>query len=174
MVSFRRALMAGVATLLVATACTSVTIPSFPPVNIPSFSIPSFSIPSFSIPSIVPGGQGAACSLVTQDEAAGVYGGPVTLTSGTDNTCTITSNSDALKSVVIRTGTGETIATAKLITSNGQDLTVAGLPAYYGELLGGILYVEKNGQDLVLQAPLNTQFKDQLVALATIAVSRWP
>ena len=50
MVAFRRALVAAVAALILASACTSITVPTIPPIVIPSFDIPSFAIPSFALP----------------------------------------------------------------------------------------------------------------------------
>jgi hypothetical protein len=81
---------------------------------------------------------------------------------------------DSIIPIVIRYGEDESIAAAKLVTENGVDLTIAGNPAYYGELMGGILYIEKAGQTLVLQAPLSTELKDALIAAGTVAITRFP
>ena len=97
----------------------------------------------------------------------------VTIEPGETGDCTITPP-DSFIPLVMRYGTSETIATGKLITSNGQDLTIGGSPAYYGEFAGGILYVEKGGQTLVLQAPLSTELKDKLIAVANVAITRFP
>ena len=47
MIAFRRALVAGMATLTLAAACTSISVPTIPP--IPSF--PGFTIPPIVLPS---------------------------------------------------------------------------------------------------------------------------
>ena len=163
---------------LLITACSSggpgTTIR---PIVIPSFSIPSiqlppgFTIPPIAIPSVDP--AQSACRLITADEAASVLGGPVTVTPDPDGSCTFLPTGTFFP-IVVRSGTDESIATAKMILSNGVDLTVGGAPAYYGELMGGILYIEKGGQTLVLQAALSNDMKDKLVALANIAITRFP
>ncbi|HUP82732.1 MAG TPA: hypothetical protein VM284_00905, partial [Candidatus Limnocylindria bacterium] len=88
-------------------------------------------------------------------------------------TCNVT-GADSIIPIVIRYGENESISAAKLVIDNGEDLTIAGNPAYYGELMGGILYIEKAGQTLVLQAPLSTESKDALIAAATVAMARFP
>jgi hypothetical protein len=114
-----------------------------------------------------------ACHLVTQAEMDTVFGGTATITEDEDGTCNVTPP-DSFIPIVIRYGQDESIANAKLIVENGEDLTIGGNPAYYGEFMGGILYIEKGGQTLVLQAPLSTEDKDNLIAVANIAITRFP
>ena len=58
-----------------------------------------------------------------------------------------------LPTVTLRFDSGESIATGKMIAStNGQDLTIGGYPAYYGEFMGSLMWIEKNGRTLTLQA----------------------
>lgn len=177
MTAIRRAVLAGVATIVFATACTSITIPSIPPIPslppMPSFAIPSFELPSFDIPSspVAPGNS--LCSLATAQELAPALGAAtVTMTPDDTGQCTVTPSGE-LVGIIIRNGQGETIEAAKMITSNGQDVVIAGLPAYYGELLGGILYIQKGDRMLVLQAPLNTDLKDELIAVGNIVAPRF-
>lgn len=116
---------------------------------------------------------GSACELITQDEANLVFGGTVTIAAQDDGSCEITPP-DSVLPVVIRYGDGETIDAAKLIVEDGVDVTIGGFRAFYGEIMGGILYIEKDGQTLVLQSPLSTEVKDQMIALATAAIARFP
>jgi hypothetical protein len=162
---------------LLMAACSSVGPgTTLPPIVIPSFSIPSLqlppglTIPPIVIPSVDP--AQSACRLITAAEAAGVLGGTVTTNADPAGGCTLIPSEGF--PIVIRSGTSETIATAKMITSNGQDLSIGGAPAYYGELMGGLLYIEKGGQTLVFQAALSTDSKDKLIALANIAITRFP
>ena len=56
MVAFRRILVAALATVLFAGACTSINIPTIPPINVPPINLPSIppiNIPGFTIPPIV-------------------------------------------------------------------------------------------------------------------------
>lgn len=115
----------------------------------------------------------SACALVTQADADAAFGAGATIEAQDDGSCNVTP-ADSFIPIVIRYGDGESIATAKLITENGQDLTIGGSPAYYGELMGGILYIEKGGQTLVLQAPLSTESKDVMIALANLIITRFP
>ena len=123
-------------------------------------------------PGAVVGGQ-PACALVTQAEMDTVFGGATTIEQQEDGTCNVT-GPDSIIPIVIRYGEGESISAAKLVVDNGEDLTIAGNPAYYGELMGGILYIEKAGQTLVLQAPLSTESKDVLIGAGTAAIARFP
>lgn len=146
--SLRVLLLAAIA--LAATACSSgIVIPT-----IPSFAIPSFAIPSFpiDIPTVPPGGNtSGACALVTEAEMGAILGVAMTVSSSDTTECTWTSPT-ILPSVVIRYESGESIATGKLITSNGRDLNLGGFPAYYGEFASSLLWIEKGGRTLVVQA----------------------
>ena len=119
------------------------------------------------------GPTGSACALVTQADADAALGAGATIEEQDDGACNVTP-ADSIIPIVIRYGEGESIAAGKLITENGQDLTIGGSPAYYGELMGGILYIEKGGQTLVLQAPLSTESKDVMIALANLIITRFP
>ena len=114
-----------------------------------------------------------ACALVTQGEMDAVFGGTATIEQSEDGTCSVT-GPDSLIPIVIRYGENESISAAKMVVDNGEDLTVAGNPAYYGELMGGILYIEKGGQTLVLQAPLSTESKELLIGAGFAAIARFP
>ena len=114
-----------------------------------------------------------ACLLITQLEADASFEGATTITTQDDGSCEITPP-DSFIPVIIRYGEDESIAAAKLIVENGEDFTILGNPAYYGEFMGGILYIEKGGQTLVLQSPLSTEMRDQLVTIANAAIARFP
>jgi hypothetical protein len=178
--------MAGIATLLVATACTSVTIPTFPPINIPSFSIPSFSIPTIppinlpsgiTIPSIPPlpqgsGGTGTVpCTLVTAAEMTTIVGSPVTDTSSDGTDCVFLTQSFAGFTVTVQSG--PSIDGIKFIASNGEDMTIGGNRAYYVNFISDQLYVDKGASTLLIQAVAQTRQRDVLVAMANIAVGRF-
>ena len=120
---------------------------------------------------VVPGQD--ACALVTQVEMDAVFGGTTTIEKQDDGACNVT-GPDSIIPIVIRYGVDESIAAAKLVIDDGEDLTINGNPAYYGELMGGILYIEKTGQTLVLQAPLSTESKDLLIEVGTVAITRFP
>lgn len=202
MTAIRRTVLVGVATIIFAAACTSITLPSVPPIpslppapsieipsfdipsmEIPSLALPSIEIPSFDVPSIVipsldvpsspiaPGNS--LCALATPEELAPAMGtATVTMTPDQAGQCTVTPAGELI-GVIIRNGEGETIEAAKMITTNGQDLTIGGSPAYYGELMGGILYIQKGDRVLVLQAPLANDLKDELIAVGNIVAPRF-
>ena len=80
-------------------------------------------------------------------------------------------------SVIIRYDSGESIASARLITTNGRDLVIGGYPAYYAEFAGSLLYIEKGGRVLVVQTVWSLTGDEgvqKVSQLATLAVSRWP
>ncbi|HUP82558.1 MAG TPA: hypothetical protein VM284_00005, partial [Candidatus Limnocylindria bacterium] len=78
---------------------------------------------------VVPGQ--AACALITQAEMDIVFGGAATIEQQEDGTCNVT-GADSIIPIVIRYGENESISAAKLVIDNGEDLTIAGNPAYYG------------------------------------------
>jgi hypothetical protein len=118
--------------------------------------------------------ESRACQLVSAEEMAGIIGQPMTITDVEESSCTYTAES-LFPIFVLRIGTGETIDAAKMITENGRDLTIGGLPAYYGEFMGGILYVQRGSDSLVVQAPLQADdpIPAQIQAIAELAVTRW-
>ncbi len=177
------------AAVLLAAACTSITVPSnIPsftvPSNMPSFQLPSnlpipsdFSIPPITIPTVQPGGAtSGGCALVTEAEMTSIMGQQMTATSSSPTECTWTSPS-VLPTVTLRFDSGESIATGKLIAStNGQDLTIGGYPAYYGEFMGSLMWIEKNGRTLTLQAiwsETGAPAVEKLSQIGTIAIGRF-
>jgi hypothetical protein len=148
------------------------------PVETPAVETPAVETPAGETPE--PGGEvdpGAsrACALVSVEEMSQITGSTMSVTAATANECTYGSDS-IFPIYVVRFGFGETIEAARMITQNGRDLTIAGLPAYYGELMGGILYVERGSDTLVVQAPLQAEddTPTQMEQIAELAVSRWP
>ena len=70
-----------------------------------------------------------------------------------------------LPTIILRTGDNETIAVGKMIaTTNGQDLTIGGFPAYYGEFMGSLMWIEKNGRTLDAAGPVWSETGDAAVA----------
>ena len=151
-------------------ALPSITIPTIaiPSVAVPSVAVPSISAPSITAPSIVAPsivapsivvpsivvpslGVGGDCAILSTANANAATGMTWTL-AGTDaNTCTFVDAtlSGATSGFNLRRGTGESIATARLLEANGQDLTVAGHAAFWGPLLHQ-LYVDLGGDTLVI------------------------
>ena len=156
-------------------ALPSITIPTIaiPSVAVPSVAVPSVAVPSISAPSItapsivapsivapsivapsivVPSlGVGGDCAILSTANANAATGMTWTL-AGTDaNTCTFVDAtlSGATSGFNLRRGTGESIATARLLEANGQDLTVAGHAAFWGPLLHQ-LYLDLGGDTLVI------------------------
>ncbi len=179
------------AAVLVAAACTSITIPgqspgaTIPPINLPSFQIPSFQLPSnlpslppIGIPTVAPGGDTTGmCALVTEAEMSSIMGAQMSVSESSTSQCTWTSPS-FLPTVILRTGDNETIAIGKMIaTTNGQDLTIGGFPAYYGELMGSLMWIDKSGRTLAIQVPVWSESGDaavqKLSQIGTLAIGRF-
>ncbi|HYI22249.1 MAG TPA: hypothetical protein VEX62_06395 [Candidatus Limnocylindrales bacterium] len=179
------------AAVLVAAACTSITIPgqspgtTIPPIpSLPSFQIPSFqlpsnlpSIPPIGVPTVAPGGAtSGGCALVTEAEMTSIMGQAMSATSSSPTECTWSAPS-VLPTVTLRFDSGESIATGKMIaTTNGQDLTIGGFPAYYGEFMGSLMWIEKNGRTLTLQAIWSESGDpavQKLSQIGTLAIGRF-
>jgi hypothetical protein len=140
----------------------SITIPSFevpsfelpsfelPSFELPSFAIPSFEVPSFAVPSI--GAGNGECSILSTAAANAATGTTWTLADASiTNQCTFIDSTFAGKvtGFNLRRGTGESIATGKLVERAGQDMTVAGHTAFWGPGLHQ-LYVDLGGDTLVI------------------------
>jgi hypothetical protein len=128
----------------------SIAIPSIsiPSLNLPSLAIPSFEIPSIGVPSIDAGG--GDCSILSTAKAIAATGVNWTLAPG--GTCTYidATGSQPVSGFNLRMGSAsDTIATAKLIDPNGQDLSVAGHAAFWGPTFHQ-LYVDLGGSTLVI------------------------
>jgi hypothetical protein len=133
--------------------CSTVSSPGFtiPPITIPSFPINLESL-DINLPTLAPGGNTAgACALVTEAEMSSRVGQPMTVQSNDGNEC-VWIAAQFTPSVIIRYDTQESIASGRLSTPNGRDLTIGGNPAYYGEFAGSLLYIKKGGRTLVVQA----------------------
>ena len=140
---FKAVLLSSAGVLIL--ACSApINIPSIPPIVIPS-------IPPINIPTAEGGGTGGFCALVTAAEMGQALGQTMSVTADEASSCTYTA-AQILPSIVIRSDSGETIETGKLITSNGRDLTIGGNRAYYGEFMGSLLWIEKGGRTLTIQA----------------------
>ena len=118
-------------------------------------------------------GASRACFLSAQ-EMSQIVGSTMSVTESSENECTYGSGG-MFPIFVIRVNSGETIEAAKMITTNGRDLTIGGLPAYYGELMGGILYVQRGSDTFVIQAPLQAeeQVITQMQRIAEAVIPRW-
>jgi hypothetical protein len=154
-----------------ALACTGgVTIPTIPP--IPTFpgipSIPPIDIPSGALPS--PGS--VACTLLTVAEANTIMGGNMQDLSTAATDCTFL-DSSTFASLSLSLTSGGGIAGIKFLANGGEDMAIAGFPAYYVNFAGDQMYVEKNNQTLFIFAVGQTDKRDQLIAAANIAITRF-
>lgn len=136
------------------TACGGTVPGTSPGVTIPPIVLPS-GLPTLPpLPDIGPtpvNGLSPACQYVSEAEMTSLLGEAMTVSSSAGTQCTW-STGDFSPSVVIRYGTAETIANAKLVAPNGRDLTIGGNPAYFTDFAGALLYMEKAGRTFVVQA----------------------
>ena len=126
----------------------------------PDAANPSFNVPAIprvdpsalgGIPTLAPGGStSGACALVSEAEMSSLIGQAMTVYTNSGTQCSWIA-ATVSPSVIIRHDSGETIASAKVITTNGRDLAISGYPAYYAEFAGSLLYIEKGGRVLVVQ-----------------------
>jgi len=193
--------VAGIATLLVAGACTSVTLPSIPPINIPGGTIPPINVPGGTVPPIniptlppinlpsgitLPSGlvippialptSETPCTLVTAAEAAQILGSAVTDSSSSPTDCTFISQ--AFSTVSISTDNSTDFTGARfLLGSSAQDTTVGGFPALAGTAFGvPAVYVQKPTGQLTVLGFLGSDpaIITKLQQIATVAVGRMP
>jgi hypothetical protein len=181
MIRIRRFFFAGAATLLIASGCTSISIPSIPPINFPSIppidfgaggSNPPFVIPGFSIP---PGD--AACVLVTGAEVAQILGTQVTDVSDSTTDCTFITPTFTTLGVSADSTTD--LSGLQLILGNSaQQTTIAGFPALTGTAFGlPVVYVQKPTGQLQVLGFLTGNDADTMAKLqqiAALAVGRMP
>lgn len=184
MVAFRRIMVAAIATLLVAGACTSIpTLPTIPPIGgIPGFTIPPINVPGFTIPPIgVPGGGGTTgttpCTLVTAAEVGQIFGTQVVDQSDSPTNCTF--QTSLASAITVQTTTDTDFSALQfLLGTSAQQLTVAGFPAESGTFIGqALLYVQKPSGQLQLLGILTGNDPatfTKLQQVATIAVGRMP
>jgi hypothetical protein len=156
------------------------TLPPIPTVAVPSITIPTIAVPSIAVPSlaapsiapsivapsIVPPslvapsivapslGAGGDCPILSTAAANAATGIAWTFAGSDATSCTFVDAtfSTANSTFNIRKGTGETIATARVIDTAGKDLTIAGHPAFWGPLFHQ-LYVDLGGDTLVILIP---------------------
>jgi hypothetical protein len=187
MVSFRRALVAGVATLVFAGACTSISAPTIPPISIPT--IPPIGIPGLGgLPGALASGlqippglfpsvdaSTGVCLLASPAEVSSIFGSTATVTSSDSNSCTYTFSNFA--TIVITTDTGDLAGAQVLFGSTAKQIQVGNDAALTGVFIGqpGV-YVQRGQNQLQIQGVL-TGSDDatiaKLVQVATLADSRW-
>jgi hypothetical protein len=177
--------------LLVAGACTSITIPTIPPINIPSIppinlpgggggglpSIPPINIPGFTIPPIGGGPIGepssTPCTIVTAAQVGQIFGTQVLDSSSSPTDCTFETS---LASAVSVSTTSDTDLSGIqfLLGNTAQQSTIGGFPALSGTFLGqGAVYVQTpSGQVQVLGILTGTDAGTmaKLQQIATLAV----
>ncbi len=190
MFSVRRLMLATVATLLVAGACTSVgtlptippiNIPTIPPINVPGFTIPPINIPGVSIPPIggVPGGEPSTtpCTLVTAAEVSQIFGTQVVDQSSSSTDCTF--QVTLASAVSVSATNDQDFSTAGLLLGQtAQQSTIAGYPAVSGTFIGqAVVYVQKPSGQLQVLGILtgsDAATMGKLQQVAAIAVTRLP
>jgi hypothetical protein len=164
---------------VVALACTSVSIPTIPPIptgGLPSgFPFPSgLPFPSGVIP--IPSASGT-CAFMTAQEVGQLWGSAATLTDTSNGDCSFTFSN--FSTINISTESNTDLAGSRvLFGATAKDITVAGLPAISGVFIGQpAVYVQKGANQLQILGIL-TGSDDatvaKLVQVATLAVSRWP
>ena len=182
MIAIRRALVASVATLVLAGACTSISVPTIPPIGLPGASIPPINIPGLTIPPInipgfsIPPGT-AQCALITGAEIGQVMGGPYTDTSDSTTNCSFVATNFTSISVEATSDTDLT-GIQFLLGSSAQQSTVGGFPALSGVVLGQpAVYVQKSTGQLQVLGILTGSDPATIAKLqqiATVAVGRMP
>jgi hypothetical protein len=184
LISFRRFLVAGLATLLLAGACTSINIPSIPPIPTipPGFTIPPIPSlpPGFTIPPIgLPVGSASAtpCQLVTAAEVGQIFGSQVLDESDSSTDCTFAVTLTSALSVKTTSDT-DFSGVQFLLGNTAQQSSIAGFPAVSGTFIGqALLYVQKPSGQLELLGILmgsDPATAAKLQQVATIAVGRMP
>lgn len=165
---------------LIALACSSITIPSIPPIVIPS--IPPIVIPSLPSgetfpPGVLPSADAnsGACLLVSAAEMSSLMGGTATVTDNSGNSCSYTFSN--FSSVIITLDTGDLNTANILFGDTAKDLTVGNLPAKSGVFIGQpAIYIQRGTAQLqvlgILTGSDDATFA-KLVQVATTAVSRW-
>jgi hypothetical protein len=193
--SLKRVLLTGVATVLLATACASVSpATTVPPVNIPSIPPINFSIPPINIPSIpvigLPGSSnglqipglsippGAVpCSLVTAAEVAQIWGSQ-SIADQSDAATVCTFLVTLTSGVTVEATSDTDLATSTSLFGDTAQSTIGGFPAVTGTLFGQpAVYVQKpSGQVQVIGLLVGTDPSTvtKLQQIAAIAVQRMP
>ncbi|HEY5520045.1 MAG TPA: hypothetical protein VIK08_05255 [Candidatus Limnocylindrales bacterium] len=185
MVSFRRALVAGVATLVFAGACTSISAPTIPPISIPTIppiGLPGVggSFPPIVLPSglVIPPGlfpsvdaSTGVCLLASPAEVSSIFGSTATVTSNDSNSCTYTFSNFA--TIVITTDTGDLAGAQVLFGSTAKQIQVGNDAALTGVFIGqpGV-YVQRGQNQLQIQGVLtgsDDATMAKLVQVATLA-----
>jgi hypothetical protein len=153
---------------LLAAACGGVgPIPSIPPVVLPS----GLSVPSFVLPSgILPGG--AQCTLITLAEFQTAWGSSATEASTSATDCSFIP-ANTIVPIGISTTGGPSIPGVKVVNAAGEDLNIAGNPAYFVNVAGESVYVDKGSSTLLVLATLQQGVRDKLIAVANIAATRF-
>jgi hypothetical protein len=156
-------------TMVLAAGCTSISLPSLPPLQ----SLPPFEIPSGLLPSADP--NSGACLLVTPAEMSSILGAQVTVTESDTNSCSYTLPSFATV-IVATTGDTELTGVRFLFGDSARDITIGGFPAISGLAIGqpGVYVQRPNGQ-LTVQGILlgnDDATMQRLVQVATTAVAR--
>jgi hypothetical protein len=183
MIVIRRLALSVMGAAVLIAGCTSITIPSIPPIPTvpPGFTIPP--IPTFP-PIELPSGfnlpsadaSSGACALVTAAEMSTIMGGSFSVSANDGTSCTFTSG---LGGVIVSVTPDTDLTGARFLFGDSvTDVTVGGFPGISGRIFGqpGV-YVQKPTGQLAVQGILlgeDPATLDRLVQVANTAVARMP
>ncbi len=183
MLAIRRLALSVVGAVLIIVGCTSITIPSIPPIPTvpPGFTIPPISLPSgfnlpsgLNLPSADP--NSGSCALISAAELSAIMGATYTVTGNDNSSCTYTGG---FSGVLISVTPDTDLTGARfLFGDSAADLTVGGFPAISGRVFGqpGV-YVQRPADQLAVQGILlgeDPALIDRLVQVANTAITRMP
>ena len=188
MVAIRRALVAGVATLIFAGACTSISAPTTPPATNPPIGIPGLgglpSIPPGLIPSglVIPPGllpsvdaNSGVCLLASTAEVSSIFGSQATVTSNDSDSCTYTFSN--FSTVVITVQSGDMAGAQILLGTTLKQITVGSDQAVTGVFIGQPMVLVQRGGNQIQVLGVLTGSDDgtiaKIVQVAQLVDSRW-
>jgi len=194
--SFKRLVITGVATVLLASACASISpTTTAPPVNVPSIPPINFSIPPITLPSLpvigLPGSSNGIdlpgfsippgdvpCSLMTAAEVGQIWGSQ-SISDQSDSATNCTFLVTLTSGISVETTSDTDLSTSTTLFGNtAQASTIGGFPAVSGIIFGQpAVYVQKpSGQVQVLGILTGTDPTTitKLQQIAALAVTRMP
>ncbi len=177
MIAFRRVLVAGVAVLALAAACSSNSAPAASSVPgstlAPVSSVPGFTIAPGDLSSADP--NGGVCALISAAEVGSIMGTTATVTDNQGDSCSFTLSTYASVSLTLST---DNLDTGRILLGNSAtDINVGGLPGVSGLFIGQpMVFVQKGDQQLQVLGILTGKddaTRAKIVQIATTAVGRW-
>ncbi len=118
---------------------------------------------------------GGDCALISAAKVTSIVGSTMTVQDSKPDNCTFLgdfTSQSGFGGLNVRTGSGETISAAKTVWGGGQDLTVAGHPAYWAPGVTALYVDLGGGNSMVVQIVGGDATKDldvaQKIAVAMI------